>query len=221
MTDVKEIEVVFLIADLSGYTALTEAHGNTSAAKVVARYIEIVHEALHPDAQLIEKVGDEVLIVSVNAAGTIQTAVNIRDTIEVEPLFPSVHTGIHAGKTLKQGNHYFGNALNLTARIAAHARGGQILCTAKVKALTGDLSDVSYRSLGPCRFKNFIDPVEIFEVISGNQRRETIFVDPVCRMQIKQDTAPARLPYKGKTYYFCSFDCVKAFAIHPDRYLAS
>jgi class 3 adenylate cyclase len=33
MTVSEEIDAVFLIADLSGYTALTEAHGNLSAAQ--------------------------------------------------------------------------------------------------------------------------------------------------------------------------------------------
>ena len=32
MTNSVEMEVVFLVADLSGYTALTEAHGGKSAA---------------------------------------------------------------------------------------------------------------------------------------------------------------------------------------------
>jgi class 3 adenylate cyclase len=221
MTDAREIEVVFLIADLSGYTALTEAHGNISAAKVVARYIEMVNEALHPNAQLVEKIGDEVLIVSANAVGTIQTAIELRDTIEMEPLFPSVHAGIHAGKTLKQGDHYFGSALNLTSRVAAHARSGQILCTEQVINLAGRLDNTKYRSLGLTSFKNIIDPIAIFEVVTEELRPEIKLVDPVCRMQLKQDTAPASLPYQGKTYYFCSFDCVKAFVIHPDRYIES
>ena len=33
-------ETVFLIADLAGYTALTEAHGDMSAAEIVKRRME-------------------------------------------------------------------------------------------------------------------------------------------------------------------------------------
>ena len=47
MADSKEIDIVLLVADLSGYTALTEAHGNISAAKVVNRYTEIAKESLY------------------------------------------------------------------------------------------------------------------------------------------------------------------------------
>ncbi len=217
----KEIEIVFLVADLSGYTALTEAHGNLSAAETVNRYMEIVEAALQLSSRLVERVGDEVLIVGTDAAGVLQTAISLHDTIEREPLFPTVHAGIHAGKVVEQEGHYYGKALNLTARVAAHARGGQILCTEQVTKLAGDLDDIEYRALGLTRFKNITHPVAIFEVVAGRQRVDTNVVDPVCRMQVREDTAPARLPFAGNTYYFCSFDCAKAFAESPDRYVGS
>ncbi len=221
MTVSREIEAVFLIADLSGYTALTEAHGNMTAAKVVTRYVQIVHEVLHPDARLADRVGDEVLIVAADAAMILQTAIRLRDTIEGEPLFPTVHAGIHGGSILEQDGHYFGTALNIASRVAAHASGGQILCTERVVTLAGHLEGVEYRALGLTRLKNINDPVAVFEVLAGNQTDETHLLDPVCRMQVRRDVAPARLPFGGKTYYFCSFDCAKAFAELPDRYVGS
>ncbi len=48
MIDLKEMEYVFLIADLSGYTALTEAHGNLSVADVFTRYAQMIDVLLHP-----------------------------------------------------------------------------------------------------------------------------------------------------------------------------
>jgi class 3 adenylate cyclase/YHS domain-containing protein len=217
----KEIELAFLIADLSGYTALTEAHGNMSAAEAVTRYVEIVHEVLHPSARLVERVGDEVLIAADEAACLVQTAINLRDTIELEPLFPTMHAGIHAGSVLEMDGGYFGKALNLGSRVAAHARGNQILCTEQVVTMASDLKDVEYRALGPTRFKNITDPVEIFEVIARRQKVESNLIDPVCRMQVRHDTAPARLPFGGKTYYFCSFDCAKKFVNKPEIYVGA
>jgi adenylate cyclase len=217
----KEIELALLIADLSGYTALTEAHGNMSAAEAVTRYVEIVHEVLHPSARLVERVGDEVLIAADEAACLVQTAINLRDTIELEPLFPTMHAGIHAGSVLEMDGGYFGKALNLGSRVAAHARGNQILCTEQVVTMASDLKDVEYRALGPTRFKNITDPVEIFEVMARRQKVESNLIDPVCRMQVRHDTAPARLPFGSKTYYFCSFDCAKKFVNNPEIYVGA
>ena len=53
-------EKVFLIGDLAGYTALTEAHGDMSAAKIVKRYVEIVNDNIFSGTKLVERVGDEI-----------------------------------------------------------------------------------------------------------------------------------------------------------------
>jgi adenylate cyclase len=214
----EEVEVVFLIADLSGYTALTEVHGNIQAAGAVTRYAEIAHAALQPGARLVERVGDEVVIAAREAAAAVRTAIALRDLIDQEPLFPTVRCGIHAGTVVERGGQYFGGALNLTARVASHARAGQILCTAPVTTLAAALDKVEYQPLGEVRFKNIVDPVLVFEIVVGRRSTEAVVIDPVCRMQVRTEAAPARLPFDGQTYYFCSFDCARAFAERPERY---
>lgn len=215
----REVDVAFLIADLSGYTALTEAHGDVSAARVVTRYVEVAQGVLEPGTRLVERVGDELLIVGPDAASIVRTAVQLRVAIEREPLFPTVRAGLHAGRVVEEGGAYFGAALNLAARVAAHARAREILCTEAVALRAGPLGDIEFRAVGPVGFRNIPDPVRIFEVIAGSERGDApTEVDPVCRMQVRSDTAPARLPFGEKTYWFCSFECAKAFAQRPDSY---
>src|SRR5262245_32616400 len=93
----EEVSVTFLIADLCGYTALTEVHGDTHAAEAVMRYAEIAEMSLAPGARLVERVGDEVLIACPDAAAAVRTAVSLQAAIEEEPLFPTLRSGIHAG----------------------------------------------------------------------------------------------------------------------------
>jgi adenylate cyclase len=212
-----EVDLVFLIADLSGYTALTEVHGDRHAAQAVMRYGQIVQAVLQPGARLVNRVGDEVLIAAADAATAVHTAVALHTAIESEPLFPTLRSGMHAGSAIEQGDSYFGGAVNLTARVAGHARGGQMLCSERVKRLAGDLEDIQYQPLGLVRFKNVADPVAVFEILAG-RRSNSITVDPVCRMQVRAATAPARLPFGGTTYHFCSFDCARAFAERPEHY---
>lgn len=215
-----EVEAAFLIADLAGYTALTETHGDTRAASVLARYVEITEHALEPGARLVERVGDEVLIVAAEARTAVATAVRLRAAIEREPLFPTVRIGMHAGSIVEQNGKYFGAALNLTARVATHASEGQILCTDRVATQAASVDGVEYRALGQVRFKNIVEPVALFEIFIARQSRETIVLDPVCRMQVKPDSAPARLPYGGSVYHFCSVECARAFAARPDDYVS-
>ena len=43
--------------------------------------------------------------------------------------------------------------------------------------------------------------------------------DPVCGMDVNPKTAAGKSNYQGKTYYFCSQSCKKAFDNRPERYL--
>lgn len=43
--------------------------------------------------------------------------------------------------------------------------------------------------------------------------------DPVCKMEISEDTAEAAFEYKGRTYYFCSEACKESFEKDPERFL--
>src|SRR3954464_4017765 len=111
-----EQDIAILIADLSGYTALTETHGSLTAADLIDKYIEIVTASLIGDSHLQERVGDEVLIVATSPDHLLATAELLLQTTQEEYNFLEVHGGLHYGKLLKRNDSYFGSALNLTAR---------------------------------------------------------------------------------------------------------
>jgi class 3 adenylate cyclase/YHS domain-containing protein len=209
----------FVIADLSGYTALTEAHGGEGAAATVARYRELAQRALAEGARIAEQVGDELLIVADDARGALLSAVRIRDAVEAEPRFPGVRIAVHGGPAIERDGHFFGAALNLTARLAARARAGEIVCSVAVAAACSDLGGVSFHGLGPRRFKNVPEPVEVVSVVSPVASERATALDPVCRMRLEPDAAPARLPFRGTTYVFCSLECAHAFAASPENYV--
>jgi class 3 adenylate cyclase/YHS domain-containing protein len=215
-----EIDVTFLIADMAGFTALTETHGNLHAARVVTRFVELVRATLQPGTRLVERVGDAVLIVAEDTTHAVRTGIALRDAAGRESLFPLLRIGIHGGPVVQLGGSYFGTALNLTARLAGYARPDQILCTERIARLAGDLPDVQFRALGPVRLKNIAAPVSIFQAMSAPRRRAAVLVDPVCRMRVGAKRAPGRLPVEGGTYLLCSSACARTFAEHPDRYAA-
>lgn len=42
--------------------------------------------------------------------------------------------------------------------------------------------------------------------------------DPVCGMKVDEAKAAAKAEHQGKTYYFCSNGCHKAFTADPAKY---
>ena len=190
----------FVIADLAGYTALTEAHGGAEAAKTVARYTEMASSALSPGVRLAERVGDQVLFVADDARNAVTTALALKSAVDREPLFLGVRIGIAAGVAVEQDGRYFGPALNIAARVAAHARGGQILCTGPVAAAVRGLADMRCVAAGPVRLKNVLEPIEIFEIVSEEYKSSVIDpVAPAYRSMARHTTsahlnAPTRSP---------------------------
>ena len=43
--------------------------------------------------------------------------------------------------------------------------------------------------------------------------------DPVCKMTIDENKAPAKSEYNGKTYYFCAQVCKTKFDANPGAYV--
>jgi YHS domain-containing protein len=40
-------------------------------------------------------------------------------------------------------------------------------------------------------------------------------------MHLRPELAPARLPFAGATYHFCSFECARRFAQRPEAYASA
>lgn len=215
-TPAGEVERTFLFADLCGYSALTEAHGNRQAAEVVERFVAIAATTLRPGATFLERVGDEVVIVAPDAGVAVATALALRGVVACEPLFPMVRAALHAGPVLERAGGYVGGALNVAARVAALAAPGQIVCTDPVRR-AAVIAGVTYRALGPARLKNIRAPVEVFEVVAT--AHDEVAVDPVCRMQVTASAAADVAVWGGRPYYFCSAECAAAFRARPADYV--
>lgn len=44
-------------------------------------------------------------------------------------------------------------------------------------------------------------------------------IDPVCGMEVDEQSAAAQSEYQGTTYYFCSQGCKQSFDRNPEQYV--
>jgi adenylate cyclase len=202
-----EQNIAILIADLSGYTALTETHGATTAADLVDKFLEIVDESLVGYSKLHQRVGDEVMIVSASPDHLISTAIMLIQNCSREHNFLQVHGGLHYGRMQKRNNHYFGSPLNLTSRIAGKANKGTFWCSSEFVNALSNRSAFIFSSKGKQSFKNVSEESEVFEIMIENPDS---YIDPVCRMLIyKKETATPH-PHE-QNIFFCSPDCLDIY----------
>jgi adenylate cyclase len=85
----------FLFADLSGFTALTEAHGDDHAADLVSGFCAAVRGLLaEHEAHELKAIGDGLMIGGVDAAAAIRLGLCIVHDVGAQHGFPSA--GGHA-----------------------------------------------------------------------------------------------------------------------------
>jgi class 3 adenylate cyclase len=219
--EAREIDLALLIADLSGYTALTETHGALHASEIVLRFERLVAASLEPGVSLVNSIGDDVFCTGGDTLAVVRSALRLRDRVAREPEFPRVRTGLHRGPVVEREGKLFGAPINLTARLADHARGGQILCTEAIAEAVRALPEIEPRSVGARRFKNVAHPVAVFELVRVSERRAVTAIDPVCRMQVEIARALATIAHAGATYHFCSLKCAGDFAKAPELYVGT
>ena len=213
-----ERHVAFLLADLAGYVALTEAHGNAGALEAIERLLALVQGALAPGARLVERVGDQVVVAADDAGAALDTALRLLTSAAAEPRFPPLRIGAHAGLVLDRDGAYFGSALNVAARVAAQARPGQVLCTGAIAEAARGRPGLVLQPLGAVPLRHMTEPVELFELSAAVGVGQSVVIDPVCYMQVVPAEAVASVQRGDRTYYFCSDACATAFADRPHAY---
>jgi adenylate cyclase len=203
-----EENLAILMADLTGYTALTETHGAISAADLIDKYLEIVAGCLVGDSRLKERTGDEIMIVATSADALLATGMMIMKNTSKEENFLQVHGGLHYGKILNRNNSYYGSAINLTARITSKAKPGTLWCSEEFIGALTNTSSLRLQSKGKHSFKNINEEVEIVEL--AHEFKDSFNIDPVCRMLILNKEIAIKHA-ESHDVYFCSAACRDAY----------
>lgn len=210
----------FIFADLSGFTALTEAHGDEAAADLVAAFSDAVRPRLiGRSAEEVKSIGDALMIRGEDPAEAIRLGLEIVHEVGGQDRFPTIRAGMHTGPAAERGGDWFGATVNLAARVAGRAAGGEVLLTQATRAAAEPLHSFSLRGRGRVQLRNVTEPILLFGALRrGVVSSSDLPVDPVCRMAVDPENAPGSLKHRGSIYHFCSLDCTGRFAADPERY---
>lgn len=206
----------FAMVDLAGYTALTETHGDEEAADLATTFADLARSCLLDGDRLIKPIGDAVLLASADArSGLALVDRLLAATCELDG-FPLARAGLHHGPAVERDGDMFGAAVNLAARVAGQAAGGQTLATKPVADAARE-GGRTVTSIGSFNLRNVAEAHELFEVSLG-PARSAGSVDPVCRMWVDHRRASGFLRYADQDHWFCSLPCAERFAASPDTY---
>jgi class 3 adenylate cyclase len=157
-----------LFTDVEGSTALTERVGDAKAREVLRAHERIVREALqaHGGSE-IKHTGDGIMASFPSATWAVESAIAMQrafaeynETAD-EPI--SMCIGLNAGEPIAEEKDLFGTAVNMAARIAAEAEGGEILASDVVRQLVAGKGFL-FSDRGEVELKGFEEAVRLCEV---------------------------------------------------------
>src|SRR5919197_1265884 len=160
----------FLFTDIEGSTRMLHELGD-AYHELQNRHLEILVEACSDaDGRLVRTEGDAIFAVFTKPAGGVRAAVTAQRALGAER-WPNGHAvrvrmGVHTGEGALAGGDYIGLDVNLAARIAAAANGGQVLLSDATRALVErSLPDgVAMRDLGRHALKDF-DEQRLYDLV--------------------------------------------------------
>jgi class 3 adenylate cyclase len=160
--------VTILFTDVEGSTALTQRLGDARARDVLREHERIVREALqaHGGAE-VKALGDGFMASFGSATRALECAIAMQRAFAAhsesakEPI--RVRVGLNAGEPIAEAEDLFGTAVNLAARIAAQAQGGEIMASDVVRQLVAGKGFL-FADRGEVALRGFEDPVRLYEV---------------------------------------------------------
>jgi class 3 adenylate cyclase len=166
-TDAPAIHTI-LFTDVEGSTALTHKLGDAGAREVMRAHERIVRTALGAyGGSEVKTTGDGFMASFTSPSQALKCAVAIQrafaehsETAD-EPI--RVRMGLNAGEPIAEAEDLFGTVVNLAARIAAQAAGGQIIVSSVVRELAAGKGFL-FADQGEVALQGFEDPVRLYQV---------------------------------------------------------
>ena len=138
--------------DITGYTRLTQERGDDAAADLAGTLARLVQRSsVRHGGKPIKWLGDGVMFYFRDPGPGVRAALEMVDELRDAGL-PPAHVGLHAGPVIFQEGDYFGQTVNLSARIADYARPGEVLVSQAVVDASQE-SGIAFADIGPVELK--------------------------------------------------------------------
>ncbi len=179
-TPPERVWAVILLADISGSTPFYEAVGNAEAQRLISLELERLQAAIsNEDGVVVRKKGDDVLGYF-DDSGQALRALRAILSATTDPAL-AVHAGLHYGQIVLADGDIFGQAVNLTARLAALANDGEALLSRSLFDLLSASEAAELRSLGQIRLKGVGEPIDVFSFLADDSSSQTRMASPAKR----------------------------------------
>lgn len=124
--------------DMVGYTAFSRTASTQTLVHTITRFDTLVTAALgRGGGRLVKLIGDGAMFVVDEPEVACRLALDLDATFESDGSMPPIRIGVAYGTVVASNDDYYGNAVNLAARLMATADPGSVVATAEVAGRAG------------------------------------------------------------------------------------
>jgi class 3 adenylate cyclase len=200
----KTTNIAILFADVSGSTRLFETLGDSTARVKIADVLgKLTRVTKEHQGTVIKTIGDEIMSTFPSAEDAAAAACEMHEAMDEDvtegsiastPI--SIRVGFHFGPSLMEGGDVFGDAVNVAARMAAQAKGGQIITTKSTLDMLSAITRASSRFVDRAPIKGKKEEIEIYEIIW--QEEDVTRMATGLLQGVPKPEARLKLKYSGK-----------------------
>ena len=165
--------VTIMFTDVEGSTRMLSTRGFTESHEIMRAYETIIDEKVAEHAgRRIKGLGDGFMISFGSVRHGVECALEIQKAIaEYSKQNPErkirIRIGINTGEVVEEAGDIFGAAVNVAARVAGKAKGGEILVSDVVRQLVGPMAEMQFALRGRYKLKGFPDRWRLHQVTPG------------------------------------------------------
>jgi len=158
-------DLSILFTDLVGFSSWALEAGDADAVELLREVEGTVEPAIKANGgSVVKRLGDGCMAVFGSAADAVLAALEAQaklPTVKVAGYTPELRAGIHVGRPRKQSGDYLGVDVNIAARVADAATGGQVLVSEPVRDAV-ESGKVSFRKRGRLGAKGAPEDLDVY-----------------------------------------------------------
>lgn len=163
------IQRTVLFADLRGSTALYETMGNAEATAIVTQSVALLARVVQNcDGTVVKTLGDGLMAMFPLPSSAVMAADEMHDQLERIGTRPAdaqprpalkLQVGLALGEVIEMAGDYFGDAVNVAARLLDHAGDNETLVTSTLLEALDPVDRSRFRSLDRLQLRGRVEPV--------------------------------------------------------------
>ena len=156
--------VTLLFSDIENSTPLNERLGDAKWMELLRQHNVLIEREVRANhGYVVKTMGDGYMVAFQSAADGVRCAIAIQAAAADLPEGVRVRIGLHTGEMTREGDDFFGRHVNLAARVAGHAVGGEVLVSGVVHELVAG-QGFAFEDGGERPMKGFEEPVRVWAV---------------------------------------------------------